>query len=134
MTSIPTRAAMRSEAYLVLVLAIIGEHRRAVHLAELYATLRCYRHWVDRDDQALRDLLDAHGVPVRPQVRVGSVGGRRGVHRDDVEPLLTGAPIPPPPPGSALLYAYIPGQRGRQHRVERRYGTWGRSDNSGCAE
>jgi len=117
-TPIPTRAELCREAHLVLVLAIIGEHRHAVHLPELYATLRRYPHWAHRDDRELRALLDRFGIPVRRQVRVGALGGRAGVHRDDVEPRLTGLPIPHPPPQPPPLYAYIPGQRPVDHRVE----------------
>lgn len=110
---------MRREAYLVLLLAIIGPDRQAVHLVELYGTLRRYPHWAGRTDDQLRALLDELAIPVRRQVRVGTVGGRTGLHRADIEPLLTGVPIPPPPPEPQPLYVYIPGQRGVEHRVER---------------
>jgi hypothetical protein len=116
----------------VLLLAIIGE-RRGVHLPELYGTLREHPHWAGRTDDALRELVDELGVPVRAQVRVGTVGGRRGIHRADVEPLLTGMPIPPPPPGSPLAYIYTPGRSGVEHRVERRRRT-GEGRRHSCAE
>ncbi|MFJ8743437.1 hypothetical protein ACIRL2_29180 [Embleya sp. NPDC127516] len=115
----PTRAEMRREAYLVLVLAIIGPGRLAVHLAELYGTLRDYPHWAGRDDRALRALLEDLAVPVRPQVRVGLVGGRAGIHRHDIEPLLSGVPVPDPPP-SPTPPPHAPCRCPDTHRENRR--------------
>lgn len=40
----------------------------------------------------VRALLDHHGIRVRAGVRVPMVGGREGVHRDDIPPLHSPAP------------------------------------------
>jgi hypothetical protein len=93
----PTGAEMRREAYLRLLDAIIGD-QNGVHLADLYATLRCYDHWARWTDAELRALLDDVGVPVRRTLRVGTVVGRSGVHIDDVLDRMTGVPVPSPPP------------------------------------
>ncbi|MFE4691734.1 hypothetical protein ACFRH6_16945 [Streptomyces sp. NPDC056749] len=57
--------------------------------------------WATRD---VRALLARVGIRVRDGVRVPGVGGREGVHRDDVPPL------PSPTSGTPLVGVVVPGQ------------------------
>ncbi|MEV6450936.1 hypothetical protein AB0M75_06475 [Streptomyces anulatus] len=52
----------------------------------------------------VRALLTRHGVRVRPGVRVPTIGGREGVHRDDFPPL------PPTEPATPVVGVVAPGQ------------------------
>ncbi|MFC8859314.1 hypothetical protein [[Kitasatospora] papulosa] len=75
-----------------------------VHLKALAAALPARPKrapWATRD---VRALLDRVGVRVRPGVRVPGVGGREGVHRDDVPPL------PSPTSSTPLVGVVVPGQ------------------------
>lgn len=110
----PDPADIRREAYLRLFDAIIGD-RTGVHLHELYDTMRRYQNWADRTDQQLRALLDDLDVPVRRTMRVGTVVGRSGIHRDDVHALMTGIPVPSPPPTAQPL---PPGEEAGHNGVE----------------
>ncbi|MFD9763201.1 hypothetical protein ACFWXI_06610 [[Kitasatospora] papulosa] len=76
-----------------------GVHLKA--LAEALPARPKKAPWATRD---VRALLDRVGVRVRPGVRVPGVGGREGVHRDDVPPL------PSPTSGPPLVGVVVPGQ------------------------
>ncbi|MET8707792.1 hypothetical protein [Streptomyces californicus] len=77
-------------------LATLAEHLTATPLMGLPATPWKTAH--------VRALLTRHGVRVRPGVRVPSIGGREGVHREDFPPL------PPPPSGPPAVGVVVAGQ------------------------
>lgn len=71
-----------------------------VHLQSLAKALPEGR-WTTGD---ARSLLASHHIRVRPGVRVPGVGGREGVHRDDIPPL------PSPDESPAPVADVVPGQ------------------------
>lgn len=74
--------------------ALIGE-QQAVHLSTLYAQLQARPAAAHLTDERIRAVLDHVRIPVRRQVRADGIGGRSGIHRDDLAPLLW-----PPGPSS----------------------------------
>lgn len=67
--------------------ALIGD-QPAVHLSTLYTELQARTAAAHLTDDRIRAVLDHTSIPVRRQVRAHGVGGRSGVHRDDLAPLL----------------------------------------------
>ncbi|MFI6730902.1 hypothetical protein [Streptomyces atratus] len=70
-----------------LVRAQIGDEK-AVHLSTLYPAMRASLPGAEEaPDEALRELLREHQIPVDRSVRVGGVAGRSGVYRKNLPPL-----------------------------------------------
>jgi hypothetical protein len=67
--------------------ALIGD-QPAVHLSTLYAELQARPAAAHLTDERIRAVLDHVSIPVRRQVRAHGAGGRSGIHRDDLAPLL----------------------------------------------
>ncbi|MEU2134420.1 hypothetical protein [Streptomyces sp. NPDC018352] len=70
-----------------LVRAQIGDEK-AVHLSTLYPAMRASLPGTEEaPDEALRQLLREHQIPVDRSVRVGGLAGRSGVYRKNLPPL-----------------------------------------------
>ena len=75
----------------------IGD-RRGIHLSEAYSRLRERPALAHLTDEQLRATFDHYGIPTRRQIRVGDIGGRAGIHIDDLkDPSCPKTQIEPPP-------------------------------------
>lgn len=94
----PSEPDEPSDARIVMVrmvVDLIGD-RAGIHLAELLPTMAAVNErWARWDQTHLKRVLVEMGLPVRKQLRVGPVGGRAGVHRDDALRALAALTTPP---------------------------------------
>lgn len=104
---VPPTLCAEYRAALLAWLDLATRGRSGIHLAELYARLRQHPALAHLADPELRACLAHYGVPVRRSLRVDGVAGRTGVHRADIEALLT---LPSPAESGPLSRCGEPGQ------------------------
>lgn len=82
----PPAAADATAAFATWLLQLMGD-QSGIHLRDLYPAMRQLPGHADRDNAQLRAALRTLGIPVQRSLRIGTVAGRSGVARADVEPL-----------------------------------------------
>jgi hypothetical protein len=75
-----------ADGFVVWLIGLM-EDRPGIHLRDLYPAMRKLPGHENRDDAELRAALRTLGIPVTRSLRIGSVAGRSGVARADLEAL-----------------------------------------------